>query len=180
MLMGGVISTPTIMAVLNGCSAQPDLTWTPVLFTEDQARLVMEIAEGILPKTDTPGAKELGVPRFIEEMVATAYKNDHREAFIKGIDNFEKECKDFTGKSYLALDREERNTFLNKKNDEIINGAEDGASLSFFYMIKELTIVGYFTTEVGATRVLQYKLIPTRYDGCISIEDAGGKTWATT
>ena len=176
--MGGVLSAPTVFGVLQGCTAKPELTWSPTLFNEDQARLVMEIAEGILPKTDTPGAKELGVPKFIEDIVRLTYKEDFQEAFVSGIDQFEKECKEDAGGSFLDLDAKQRETYLNQKNDEVIKGTWEGPIPPFFRMIKELTIVGYFTTEIGAREVLQYKLIPTRYDGCISLEKAGGKTWA--
>ena len=62
MLMGGALSSSAIAGVLQGCTAQPELNWQPKFLTEDQGRLVAEVAERIIPKTDTPGAKDAGVP----------------------------------------------------------------------------------------------------------------------
>ena len=68
-IMGGVVSAPAIMGVLKGCVAKPTIDWKPVFLSEDQGILVSEVAEIIIPKTDTPGAKETGVPGFIDLML---------------------------------------------------------------------------------------------------------------
>lgn len=176
-IMGGVISAPTVAGILNGCTPQPELTWTPTFFSEDQARLVGEIAEGIIPETDTPGAKKLGVPSFIEEMVSVVFPEEAQDEFMKGLEIFENDCKDQLGASYISLDSEKKKVFLKQKNDELKGHNSKNA---FFRMVKELTVVGYFTTEFGATQVLQYQAIPVEYHGCLPIGEAGnGKTWAT-
>jgi hypothetical protein len=47
-------------------------------------------------------------------------------------------------------------------------------------MAKELTLLGFFTSEPGATQVLQYIAVPGSYKGCVPLAEAGnGKTWAT-
>jgi hypothetical protein len=47
-------------------------------------------------------------------------------------------------------------------------------------MVKELTLLGYFTSEPGATQVLQYRPVPGAYHACVPLTQAGkGKTWAT-
>jgi hypothetical protein len=61
--MGGIVSAPTIVGILQGCSTKPNLDWKPTFFNEDQAYVISEIAEIYIPKTDTPGAKEVGAPR---------------------------------------------------------------------------------------------------------------------
>ncbi|MFH6984735.1 gluconate 2-dehydrogenase subunit 3 family protein [Marinoscillum luteum] len=176
-IMGGVLSVPTVAGILNGCTPKPELTWTPTFFSEDQARLVMQIAEGILPETDTPGAKSLGVPGFIEEMVSVVYDQGAREAFIKGLEQFEADCNSQMGDSFIALAPEKQTEFLQKQNSELKNW-ENGRP--FFWTIKELTIVGYYTTEYGATEALQYQAIPVEYHGCSPLSETGnGKVWAT-
>ncbi|RED99889.1 gluconate 2-dehydrogenase subunit 3 family protein [Marinoscillum furvescens] len=175
--MGGVVSAPTVAGILNGCTPKPELAWTPTFFTEDQALLVSEVAEGIIPETDTPGAKKLGVPAFIEEMVSVVFPSETREKFISALKVFENDCKDQLGASFISLDSDQKKVFLNQKNDELKGRKSENA---FFRMVKELTVVGYFTTEYGATQVLQYQAIPVEYHGCQPIEEAGnGKTWAT-
>lgn len=180
-IMGGTLSAPTLAGILNGCTPKPELTWTPVFFTEDQARLVMEIAEAILPETNTKGAKSLGVPAFIEEMVSTVYPQNDREQFVEGLAAFDKACDAQMGDSFVALNPEKRKAFLTQKNDELIaNRSKWETRSTFFYRIKELTLIGYFTTEYGATEVLQYQAIPVEYKSCIPLSETGnGKTWAT-
>lgn len=180
MIMGGALSAPSVIAVLNGCSATPELNWVPTFFNEEHATLVMQIADDIIPKTATPGAKALGVPQFIEGMVETRYKKEDQDRFISGLAAFDKECIEKHDDKYIALSPEVRNTFLVEKNNEIKpDGRYDKKRRTFFWQMKELTLLGYFTSEVGATQVLQYKAIPVEYNGCIPLSEVGGKTWAT-
>lgn len=181
-IMGGTLGIGTIAGILDGCAPAPELTWVPSFFTEDQARLVMEISETILPETDTPGAKLLGVPAFIEKMVGTVYDQKTRDAFMEGLGVFDAGCKDATGDGFLSLDAAGRNMYLNTLNDQIKSKRFERGDYSrpFFWRIKELTIVGYYTTEYGATKALQYVPIPVEYKGCIPLKETGnGKTWAT-
>lgn len=181
-IMGGALSAPTIAGILNGCTPQPELTWQPSFFTEDQAKLVMEIAEGIIPETNTPGAKSLGVPQFIETMVSTVYNEKTRAEFVDGLTAFEATCKSEMGAAFVSLGNAEKEVFLKSQNDTIfglkfVRGEKDRP---FFWRVKELTLVGYYTTEHGATKELQYVAIPVELKGCIPLSEAGnGKTWAT-
>jgi hypothetical protein len=181
MLMGAAISAPVAAGILNGCTAKPEINWTPAFFTEDQAILISELAETIIPKTDTPGAKELGVPKFIEDMVATVYKEEAREQFLQGLTEFDEECKERNGSSFIKLDNDEKLVFIQGKNEEIKGKQYTRYSNErpFFHNLKELTVTGYFTTEFAMTNILQYVAIPAEYKGCISVEEAGGRTWAT-
>src|SRR4051812_18836159 len=100
-IMGTVLSAPTIMAVLNGCSAKPGIDWKPVFFTEDQAVLISQLAEVIIPKTDTPGAKEAGVPSFIEQVVKDCYTPEQQQKFATALTAFDEEAKKQTGDSFI-------------------------------------------------------------------------------
>jgi len=179
-IMGGTLMVPTIAGILNGCSAQPGVTWTPVLFTEDQAIMITAITDIILPKTETPSASELGVPKFIEDMVSQVYEKKSREHFMTKMLDFETECAEKMGKNFNKLNAEKQQTFIYEKHAWIgENRNIPGSERPFIWLIKELTISGYFTTEVGMTQILQYKAIPTEYKGCITLEEAGGRAWAT-
>lgn len=183
-IMGGALGVGTIAGILDGCTPTPELSWVPSFFTEDQARIVMQVAEGILPQTDTPGAKALGVPAFIEKMVSQVYDEKARTEFMEGLNAFNATCKQETGSEFLSLDEAEATAFLSSENDKIkgmkfLNG--DSSNRTFFWRVKELTIVGYYTTEYGATQALQYLPVPVEYKGCIPLSEAGnGKTWATS
>ncbi len=83
-IMGGVVSAPAIMGVLKGCAAKPTIDWKPVFLSEDQGILVSQVAEIIIPKTDTPGAKETGVPGFIDLMLKDVYSKEDQDRFLVG------------------------------------------------------------------------------------------------
>src|ERR1700737_3264014 len=84
LLLGGVISAPTLAAMLAGCETPPagEAGWTPRALAGDQGALVAAIAEHIIPETDTPGARSAGVHRFIDTMLAEYYSADERAAFL--------------------------------------------------------------------------------------------------
>src|SRR5690606_22081465 len=86
-LMGGVVSAPAIMGILKGCKAKPGVAWTPKYFTQEQAYVITEVAEIIIPKTDTAGAKDAGVPAFIEQMIFEAYSEEDRTKFMAALEN---------------------------------------------------------------------------------------------
>jgi gluconate 2-dehydrogenase gamma chain len=178
--LGTVLSAPTIMAVLNGCTAKPGIDWKPVFFNEDQAVLVSQLAEVIIPKTDTLGAKEAGVPSFIEQVVKDCYSAEDQKKFTDGLLAFDEEAKKQTGDSFVDLDPTQQNEFANKLYKQGFETMKGGGEKPFIMKMKELTLTGFFTSEPGATQVLQYEAVPGSYKGCIPLSEAGnGKTWAS-
>jgi hypothetical protein len=182
-LMGGVVSAPAIMGVLKGCAAKPTIDWKPAFLSQDQAILVTQVAEIIIPKTDTPGAKDTGVPAFIDLMLKDVYNKDDQDRYITGLQAFDEEAKKAYGDPFIELEPEQQAEFVKKVHDEAIKAEKEtkpAPKRPFILMTKELTVLGYFTSEVGATQVLQYNPVPGAYKGCIPLSEAGnGKTWAT-
>jgi len=183
LVLGFAISAPTLSAVLQGCKAKPELAFQPQFLNADQAGLVAEVAEIIIPKTDTPGAKDAGVPQFIDVVVKDCYKKEDQDNFLAGLADFDKAAKDSYGDAFLDLDHEQQVEYVTKVHKEALEAAKDPANKdkprAFVMIMKELTVVGFFTSEPGATQVLQYVAVPGAYHGCISVQEAGGKTWAT-
>ena len=189
LVLGYTLSAPLSAAVLNGCKAKPELTYVPKFFKEDQARLVSALAETIIPKTDTPGAIEAGVPGFIDDMVGTVYSEEQQENFIEGITAFNDEAKKQIGSDFIDASPEEQLAFVKKTNEDILGGggkadsegwwaAGSKSKKPFFLEMKELTLTGFFTSEAGATKVLQYNQVPGPYKGCVPVAEVG-KAWAT-
>lgn len=177
LLIGGAVFAPNILGVLQGCTAQPGVDWNPVLFTNDQARLVSSLADVIIPADEYPSASEAGVPAFIESMIDEVYTEEQRKEFLEGLDFFAENARVVLESDYYEAtdDRRYEFTYSENKNALDIDRRQD---MPFFLRFKELTILGYFTSEVGATEVLQYEKIPGMYDGCMPFEEIG-KTWAT-
>jgi hypothetical protein len=182
MLMGAAISTSALSGILQGCKATPELTYVPQFFNEDQARIVTEVAEIIIPKTDTPGAKDAGVPGFIDTMLKDCYAKEDQDRFLEGLASFEEEAKKAYGDSFIYCKPEEQTELVQKVHAAALADAKEnrGGKRPFILMAKELTLLGFFTSEPGATQVLQYVAVPGSYKGCIPLSEAGnGKTWAT-
>jgi hypothetical protein len=182
LVMGGVLTAPTIAALLKGCKAEPGLSWKPEFFTEDQARAITRLADIIIPKTDTPGAVEAGVPYFIEQVVKDCYSEADQKAFVEGLDQFISGAEKEYGKNFLRLPAEKQEAYtlaVHRQAVEEEQAKKEGYKRPFILKCKELTLAGFFTSEPGATQVLQYQAVPGSYKGCISLEEAGGKAWAT-
>jgi hypothetical protein len=187
--LGYTISAPLISAVLHGCKAKPELAFKPVFFNEDQGRLISAIAETIIPRTNTPGAVDAGVPGFIDDLLGTVYNPEKQKTFTDGLAAFSEEAKSEIGDAFIDATPDQQLAFVKKKNTEALSGGSGGqsegwwaagmgSSKPFFLEMKELTVLGFFTSEAGATQVLQYKQVPGPFKGCVPVTEVG-KAWAT-
>ncbi|MEJ1097030.1 MULTISPECIES: gluconate 2-dehydrogenase subunit 3 family protein [unclassified Pseudoxanthomonas] len=194
LLMGGAVSAPAILGVLSGCSAEPDTDaagkkteWKPVFLTQAQVALVAEVAEVMIPRTDTPGAKDVGVPAFVDKMMKDVYPKDDQTHFLSGLADFEAQAKREHGRAFLELEPAQRAALVKQLHDPAVEEEREATlPLSerrrpFILMMKELTMLGYFMSEPGATQVLQYRPVPGAYHACVPLKQAGkgGRTWAT-
>jgi gluconate 2-dehydrogenase gamma chain len=181
LILGYAISAPAMVGILNGCKATPELSFKPSFLTEEQALLISEIAEIIIPKTDTAGAKEAGVPAFIDTMLKDVYAQEDKDKFIAGLNEFKENAKKSTGSDFLDLNSNDQVEFFKSVHDPAVSGFKTGEikERPFVLTVKELTCLGFFTSEPGATQVLQYEPVPGAYHGCVPLAEVG-KTWATS
>jgi gluconate 2-dehydrogenase gamma chain len=181
-IMGGVISAPAIAGLLKGCVAKPTIDWKPAFFNNEQGILVTQVAEIIIPKTNTPGAKEIGVPGFIDQMLKEVYTKEDQDKYLASLKAFDEEAKKEHGDPFIDLSPEKQTEFVTKIHSAVLNDTTEKAPAyrDFLMKTKELTLLGFFTSKVGASEVLQYVAVPGSYKGCIPVSEAGnGKTWAT-
>lgn len=176
LLLGGAISAPTIAAVLAGCEAPAagGERWSPRALTREQGDLVAAIADQIIPRTDTPGARDAGVHRFIDTMLAEYYSPEERSAFLAGLAAVDASARSASGRSFLRLSTSAQRDILTPFDAEAYAGA---TRPSFFRTMKELTLLGYYTSEAGATRELKYARVPGRFDGCVPFSTVG-RAWS--
>lgn len=188
-VLGYAVSAPVVAAFLDSCKAKPALNYKPVFLNEDEARLVAEVTETILPRTDTPGAKDAGVPAFIDTLVGEVYKPEEQESFRKGLAALNAEAQKAYGDAFADCAPEQQVELIKAQNAKALEGSVKGAANGwwnagaaqerpFILQLKELTLLGFFTSEAGATQVLQYKQVPGPYKGCVPLTEVG-KAWAT-
>jgi hypothetical protein len=179
LLVGGALSAPTIAGVLAGCESprSAEGAWKPRALDTDQTELVATIAEHILPETDTPGARAAGVHRFIDTMLAEYYPAADRQRFISGLAEVDARAQRLAGRPFLRCSPEQQRAILDELDREAFARPPSPTTPSFFRTFKELTVVGYYTSEIGATRELRYVQVPGRFEGCVPFESVG-RTWA--
>lgn len=186
---------------LTGCKAKSSAA---NLSTNDIA-LLNEIAETIIPTTDTPGAKAAKVGEFMKTIVSDCYTQTNQDAFVKGITTLQDAFKKANNKSFMEADAKQRHDFLvtlekeAKAYNEPIEKENAAANekvkekhltlgggkipdvpqkpLHYYTMMKQLTLWGYFTSEIGMTKALRNNPVPGRYDGNAPYTK-GEKAWA--
>lgn len=133
---------------------------------------VAAAAERILPKTDTPGALDVGVPAFIDLMYGEFLTGDERFLFATGVKDIEAAARARHGQAFTALAASAQDDVLRS-----IAQASQGKDKTFFALLKELTVTGYFTSETVGRNVLHYDPVPGRWDACIPISEVGNRNW---
>ena len=147
-----------------------------------QVSFLNEVGETILPTTATPGAKAADVGSFMAVMVRDCYSPADQKIFLDGLTKLDDASKKLNGKDFLASDAAQRTALLIGLDKEqkafTLNQRKDDPS-HYFRMMKQLTLLGYFTSEVGATKALRYLPVPGRYVGDVPYKK-GDKAWATS
>ncbi len=182
--LGLGVSGVAFSEIFIACAKDAKLDWKPVFLSTNQAATIAEIAETILPKTKTPGAKELGVPQFIDKMVNDTMDAKGKEQFVKDLDAFNEVCKDKYGKNFVELEPVKREAYLlelEKENPRSgmnlwgINLEPDAPKPTFYKTVKSLTLFGFYTSESIGKNVLVYDPIPGEYMACMPLK--GQNAW---
>lgn len=175
LLLGYSLTAGTASALLGGCKASTSGDWQPSTLSQDELDLLAEVCETILPKTDTPGAKDALCHRYIDEMLSTFYTKEEKEYYLSSLQAFNQKSKDKFSKAFIALnanEREEIMGLLAKEAGEYKD--ETGKKPHIFKAVQSATVSGYFTSEVGAKGGLcQFLPVPGPYQGCIDVATAG-------
>ncbi len=171
LLLGSAISAPAALAILQGCSAKESAGEAADAALKSlsaaQMAIVAEIAEVMIPKTDTSGARDAGVPAFIDATLAAIYPQKDQERFKKGVGEFEAMAR-AAGKPFLEREPAERADFV-KQWLVVALSKEHGDDKPFILMARELTLLGYFTSKVGITENMEYVPVPTAFHGCVPL-----------
>lgn len=147
--------------------------------------LISSLVDTIIPETETPGAKAVGVHDFVIKMVTDCTEIKSQNKFIDGLNELKSYTVQEFGKSFEICSLLERTKILSyfEKKDKPLPGLIGKAQIRylgkpFFITLKEYSSIGYFTSQVGATQALRYSLVPARYIACMPYL-THEKGWAT-
>jgi hypothetical protein len=161
-------------------AATPGYTALPLNYlTPEQRQIVAAMAEIVIPRTDTPGAIDAGVPAYLERMMADWLNEQEREVFALGLADMEERIPREFGRAFHELDTGEQLAIM----EALEQAASDSpwydsgnnvhsdylSDAPFICQFKELTIWGFFTSEVGATQVLRHNPMPMYFNGDIPL-----------
>lgn len=180
-MLGGFITAGSLSVFTEGCNFGEN---GDVTFTDEHLATITEIADTIIPDTNIPGAKVAGVGPFIIMMMKDCYAKEVQKIFIDGLEKTGELSESLFNKSFKSLSQTERESVLEALrteakalNEKNLSEGKNDAPPHFFRLATELTYLGYFTSEIGATQALNYVHIPGKYEGCIPLK-AGQKAWA--
>ena len=129
--------------------------------TDAQLALVRALADTILPRTDTPGATDVDVHRFVDVIVSENYETPEREAFLAGLDKLDGMVMLDTGRVFHDLAPAERAAVL----DAVEAGQRSLEPNRTYWRLKGLVVHGYFTSEVVMKDVLKHEVMPGQFLG---------------
>jgi len=195
LLMGGAVIGAEFF--VSGCKSGAGKVED--LFVADNIAFLNEVADTILPTTSSPGAKAANVGHFMAIMVQDCYTPADQKIFMEGVTKLNDASQKKFSNKFMALTPQQRTALLvdldkeqkdyttkisrdaeadksKHKDDKAYKPIE--APSHYFRMMKQLTLLGYFTSEIGATKALRYIAVPGRYDGNVTYKK-GDKAWAT-
>jgi hypothetical protein len=170
-LLGGAISAPAALAFLQGCSKQEEAASAPspagLRFLDAAGlALVAEIAEIMIPRTTTSGAKDAGVPAFIDSALDALYPKEDQERFRLGLAVFDETARG-SGSPFLERDAPARSEYVRASLESALAGKREPKP--FILMTRELALLGYFSSKVGIEENMEYVAVPTAFHGCVPL-----------
>lgn len=170
----GLAVSPRWLVAADGPEVASQVDAAPRYLSASQWAVAAAIADRILPRTSTPGARDVGVPAFIDRLYGEFMATDERDRFVAGLLAVNEAATRNRGTPFTSLASIDQDEVLRE-----VARAEQSQPAGFFRDIRAATILGYFTSEPVGRTVLHYDPVPGRYDACVPLSDVGNVNWTT-
>jgi hypothetical protein len=177
------------IAAVTGCAfagtsraafAATAITAPPAGYSQADIALLDEIADTILPRTSTPGAKDVGVGAFIARYSLQCYSEAELAIVRDGLRTLDALSRSAAGTGFHQAAPRQRTALLTRIDAEArLHAQGQPAQPHYFSLLKQLTLLGYFTSEPGSTKALRYRPVPGKYKGIVPYKK-GATSWAWT
>jgi hypothetical protein len=165
-----------LLAVLREARRQVETQVVPRTLNPHQEATTRVMAELILPRTETPGATDVGVTEFIDLMLSEWYDEPDRTRFLNGLAEVDLRAKALFGKNFVDGSPDQKAEILSWLGQKMTaeaeslpsqtRGSQRGLSTNFYFMFRRLTLTAYYTSEAGATAALHFQMIPDSHAEC--------------
>lgn len=182
LLSGGALSLSTVAGIMGGCTADSGngSSFSPQTLSDEQNTLVTELSERIIPATDTPGAKAAKVNEYIDHMLTNWNTDQEKEHFLDGLDKVDELGNNRFNGNFVDIGESDQIALLNELEQQAMENPSpvpDSDLKPFFSMMKEYTVVGYYTSEIGASQELISNIVPGTYNACMPYSEVG-RAWS--
>ena len=170
------LAPPNLFAVLREAQGLIQSQTSPRTLNAHQHATVKAMAEVIIPRTETPGASDVGAAEFIDLMLTEWYDEAERARFLSGLADVDARSQNLFGKDFVDCSSLQQSDILTALGEKMIEEVGEqappmrrrGASTpaNFYAMLRHLTLTAYYTSEAGATDELHFEIIPGSYQGC--------------
>jgi len=174
LLLGAAVSPSLLACVDRARPARTAAAGAAAHLSAQQFAAAAAIADRILPRTDTPGALDVGVPSFIDLAYGEFMTADERRMLGEGLAALDADSVAAHGSSFSSLTPSQQDEQM-----RALAKASQALDKSFFRQIRDVTVLAYFTSEEVGRRVLHYDPVPGRFDPCVPISDVGNIVWTT-
>jgi hypothetical protein len=188
-MAGGVLPALSTDVFAFFQEAHPASSYTLRSLNPHQNDTVVAMIDQILPATDTPGAKAARVNEFIDVILTEWATEDERKNFLSGLADVDKQSNSLFAKDFAAASAEQQIALLRSMDEAAAiahsvrkdrppfwqpEGRDTQLQGDFFSVFKNMTLHGYYTSEIGYTQELKLQIIPGAQHGCTQLAPGGG------
>lgn len=166
-ITGMAIGSSVTVGLLESCQPSGKPTWPPIFLKQDEIKLISAIADILLPKTETVGALDLHVTEFIDLMLRDCFSDEEQKLFRESLNAFTSRVDKEYSNLFEECTTDEKTSIIDAEEVRSQEQFSRTSNKSFYQTVKELTLLGFFTSESVMKNMLNYDPIPGRYDGCI-------------
>jgi glucoside 3-dehydrogenase (cytochrome c) hitch-hiker subunit len=170
------LAPPNLFAVLREAHGLIQSQTSPRTLNAHQHATVKAMAEMIIPRTDTPGALDVGTAEFVDLILTEWYEEAERTRFLSGLADVDSRSQSLFGKNFVEGSSLQQSDILMALGEKMVEEVGEqprplrrrGTSTpaNFYAMLRQLTLTAYYTSEAGATDELHFEMIPGSYQGC--------------
>jgi len=162
--MGLAMTFPSLTGILNGCTEKKDPAMELLFINKKQLAIITSLSEEIIPRTETPGAIDAGVPEFIELLLKDVFLKQDAIKLLADLEKFNKECNSNSNHDFIDSSAEQKVKYLNEVSLNSNNNHE------IFMKMNGLVVGSYFTSQAGMTQSLNYIPNPGKYKACQALD----------